>query len=75
MKLSIIFLLNLLIIILIILIIIKIIIIIIIDFNLQITYMFFWVGQVQGSGGSTRMPEPLLLDMAVVKSKVIGLGR
>jgi hypothetical protein len=74
MKLSIIFLLNLLIIILIILIIIK-IIIIIIDFNLQITYMFFWVGQVQGSGGSTRMPEPLLLDMAVVKSKVIGLGR
>jgi hypothetical protein len=74
MKLSIIFLLNLLIIILIILIIIK-IIIIIIDFNLQITYMFFWVGQVQGSGGSTRMPEQLLLDMAVVKSKVIGLGR
>jgi hypothetical protein len=37
--------------------------------------MFFWVGQVQGSDGPSRMPEPLLLDMAVVKSKVTGLGR
>jgi hypothetical protein len=70
MKSSIIFLSNLLII----LIIIK-IILIIIDFDLHVTSMFFWVGKVQGNSGPTRIPEPLLLDMVAIKSKVTGLGR